>query len=323
VCHLVLLLLRLLALELLLADVELQDVRSGGAPATRFWVYLASLPVVLALGAGVGLLTRLGGRDNPDPATALAANVFLPTSYVPLDKEIVQDRNGKSYYRSIARAMPGVPEPVEFIVIVQEMGSDPETFYIMQNKVFVDLFKAFAETKGVRWSNWNSTAPPQYPALGVAVDDAWKFAYEFLDGKLPTTDQWDRAAGFSVDKSRLVGREGPCRGTWRQASPLKIALTEARPVGESEDDVSPSGCRDMAGNGFEWTRSLFGTKQTLPLADSMQTVNVLLRGKGFSKVDDIQPLTYRDLQHGMVAIGSTSKELMKDYGFRVVLESKP
>ena len=125
-----------------------------------------------------------------------------------------------------------------------------------------------------------------------------------------------------MNKSLLQG-DGPYKGTWNPNSPLRIALTEHRRVGEAEDDVSPSGCRDMAGNGREWTRSLFGLRQTLPLAEPMQTVNVLLRGKGLAGAKDAQPLTYQDLQDDVVGNVPMNNEPQNDLGFRVVLELEP
>ena len=51
------------------------------------------------------------------------------------------------------------------------------------------------------------------------------------------------------------------------------------PVGEAADDVSIFGCRDMAGNGFEWTRSAADNEAELvPFENSKWKNRVSLRG---------------------------------------------
>ena len=86
-----------------------------------------------------------------------------------------------------------------FDIIAQKAKEDPDTFYIMKNKVSVGLYQKFAEANAARLSHadWNKAQwKAGYPAFGVGVDDAHRFASEWLHGTLPTTRQWDKAAGL-------------------------------------------------------------------------------------------------------------------------------
>jgi formylglycine-generating enzyme required for sulfatase activity len=83
-------------------------------------------------------------------------------------------------------------------------------------------------------------------------------------------------------------------------------------VGEAADDESPFGCRDMAGNGKEWTRDLSADDRTVPLTNP-QGENVRLRGQSYQVAE---PAQYKSLAAGVWPYGDTAP----DIGFRVVLE---
>ena len=148
--------------------------------------------------------------------------MFLPAGYQRLDEEPVQDQGGKRYWPHLSRAVLEGNEQIEFILVPQMDRKDPGTFYIMKNKVSVRLFRDFAAKKKVRSQNWNKDADAQFPALGVDVFDALAFA-AWLQGAVPTADQWDRAAGYYLDKSRRQG-EGPYRGSWEGNPRPQIAV---------------------------------------------------------------------------------------------------
>src|SRR5439155_25326613 len=122
----------------------------------------------------------------------------------------------------------------------------------------------------------------------VGVEDANLLAMQ-LRGRLPTTRQWDKAAGrFEKDKN-----EGPYLGAWSKTSKLAIAINRKEPmkIGEAEADKSPFECRDMAGNGKEWTRDCF-PEGTVPLPMKDANGTVILRGRSYY---EDKPLMYKDM----------------------------
>src|SRR5439155_1680021 len=191
-------------------------------------------------------------RHARDELTVL----FLPPGFEG-GSEVAADADGVKYYREIKRPLPGglrVP-----FVLIPRMAKreclcgtpDPvPTFYMMRYKVWVGLFRRFAPgTPGA------ARGDDRHPVLGVKVEEAHAFAAR-MKGKLPSTAQWDKAAGLC-----LAGRgEGPYRGRWKEGPRPDIAVNCSgggpRLIGEARDAVSPIGCRDMAVNGNEWTGTI-------------------------------------------------------------------
>ncbi len=123
--------------------------------------------------------------------------------------------------------------------------------------------KAFWSEDGFEWKNKNNITCPKYlndekwnkdghPVVGVSYYEAE--AYAKWEGKnLPTELEWERAArgtdgrqypwGDEYDKERCNTRESEVRQTSR--------------VTRYPNGISPMGCYDMAGNVWEWTRSLY------------------------------------------------------------------
>ena len=166
------------------------------------------------------------------------------------------------------------------------------------------------------------------PVRDVTVSDAHGFA-KWLGGRLPSPVQWDKAAGRY---HRLQGLdpflEGPYQGKWNDNKNLRIAvggLDTPRPIGsvDTEDDKSIYGCRDMAGNGREWTRLTRESGDVpIPLEQRVGELeeDVYLRGWSFEEkaplcFDEIDKL---DGQRHYAVWGY--KDTAPDLSFRVVLE---
>jgi serine/threonine protein kinase len=136
-----------------------------------------------------------------------------------------------------------------------------------------------------------------WPVLRIDIQEAQRCA-EWLGGVLPSVEQWEFAAGASASDRGM----GPFEGPFTPETAAEFAVGRAGkgplPVGSAPRDIAKfSGCRDMAGNGFEWTRTLrqdtdgagefFGTLRTVsPLA------KVPIRGQGFELEE---PLTFEVL----------------------------
>jgi hypothetical protein len=275
---------------------------------SRRWFLAAG--VVLALAA----FPAYRAAFPPEPRSA----IVLPAGAEKLEDEIVTDFNGRRYCTRIACRLPGDNEPIEFVLVPKEVHDDPDTFYIMKNKVSVGLYRKFANAHPERIAKkgWNDKQlGDEYPVFGVGVEDAYHFA-ECLHGTLPTTKEWDKAAGFY----RPGRGEGPYKGSWRKDAKLAVAvgLSKPMPVGTAADDESPYGCRDMAGNGTEWTGSLASSDQRVPIANPEQQY-VWLRGQGY---DAPEPFRYKNLEAAASGkiINLAYRETDFDVGFRVVIE---
>ena len=117
----------------------------------------------------------------------------------------------------------------------------------------------------------------------VHVEDAERFA-KWLGGsrgRLPSARQWDKAAGR--DRWQF---EGPFDRPFadivnNSTTDVLIAYDRAvegpMPVGAAIADISRFGCRDMAGNGMEWTRTS-AINETHSSVLDFQGEDVMLRG---------------------------------------------
>lgn len=155
-------------------------------------------------------------------------------------------------------------------------------YYIARYPVTVAQFRAFVEDGQYRsLDNDCLQGLPNYPVWGVTWHDARKYC-EWLtkrlhEGKgipaavaqrarregwvvtLPSEAEWEKAAR---------GTEGciyPWGNEWREdhANTAEADIRHPSAVGCFPQGASPSGCLDMAGNVWEWTRSLWGKSEFL------------------------------------------------------------
>ncbi len=167
---------------------------------------------------------------------------------------------------------------------------DVEPFYMMENKVHNQLVLEYGETEAEgfdakAWVYLGENAAnrpedgqfawllfpqkfPDLPAMNLKVEEAERIARWLTAGRgtLPRQAQWDVASGLydgDLDDVAQTWPEGPYLGRWNPDDPLQIAINRTpgaeppAPVGTSLDDVSPYGCRDMAGNGWEFTADVY------------------------------------------------------------------
>ncbi len=180
----------------------------------------------------------------------------------------------------------------------------------MKDKVWVELFELFANEhpQFVKNSKRNKDGKKLWPALNVSGEEAEKFA-AWLGGLLPTTDQWDQAAGKNWN-----GQDGR---TWPFQEGAELdknwttgvaagRLSQPLEVGTASLDISPYKCRDMSGNGNEWTRPKSGEYST--------SSQVELRGASYR---DSLPFSFKDPE---AAGASFFHNSAPESGFRVVIE---
>jgi serine/threonine protein kinase len=321
-------------------------------PTVSRWPLFAGMGVALFALIAMGVYSYKQKQIKEHGTVAEAdPKETLPEGFEPVDKEdIIKDLSGKRFYRQIVGGIdPNLK--AKFVCIprnkpeVEQGVSDPETFYIMVDKVTVGQFQQFAEKKSIG-NEWKKTkipnkdetkAPrivevndiqkPDLPVINVTVTETHDFGQEMISKKayLPTYVQWDKAAGYYERQER----EGPYKGTWsddrRQKEKDGLLINVNRPdasalmpVGSAKDDESIFGCRDMAGNGREWTRNLQTTSpHYVPYPEAKERDVVITRGK---EIWLPVPLQFTDLGAEKGGNGYYF-ERNPDIGFRMVIET--
>ena len=101
-------------------------------------------------------------------------------------------------------------------------------------------------------SHWVNGAPPggeeRMPVVNITAAEAEKYA-AWARKRLPTEMEWERAARAVWGSKYPWGNDWTTSGGVFQFAPA--------PVGLCAQDISPAGCKDMAGNAAEWTASLW------------------------------------------------------------------
>jgi hypothetical protein len=261
------------------------------------------------------------------------------------DAVVVQDVKNRKHYSAIDVVRGDIK--VRFVLVVQDPAKDVKaiedmpTFYIMCDKVWNELYGRFAAadpTKaGETWKQGGQKViagemkdvgndDGQLPALRMTVEEAYHCA-RWLGGNLPTTQQWDKASGyyrkdrgkgpFRVPDGRI---ERPKGYDWKPGE-IAINRTKEGPmhVGEATCDESLYLCRDMAGNGCEWTRDLANdSNRPFPLQFASKLDAMVLRGKRYVAE---QPWTFKNVDNWIIG-GEVGNYLKPEpvFGFRVVIE---
>ncbi len=295
-------------------------------PARRLSWLLPVLAVLLLLAlAGWGAQTFwLNGHssgtddDDNDKKTPVQEKPrpWLPAGFEAVEKDGLGQWPGtQRFYRTIRTSRFGVTFQYRLIPggRVDEGVMDP--FYMLEDKVTVGQFRAVAASSEFRtllerlemehpatlardpededrgaWNDEIMTRFDDWPVQKVTVTAAHCFAVS-LGCKLPTVKQWERAGG------RYDGYLGPA--VWRKGDTpeniegiaVKRPRIDGKPaepmkVGETTRDVSCYGCRNMAGNGLEWTRDVksnTGLPRKVPLDKPLNTDQVFVRGHHYTK----------------------------------------
>ena len=239
---------------------------------------------------------RLGG-DAELPITILnVVPVFLPSGFGPVGAA------SDGLYPGLRTDRPGIP-PTEFVLLRPKGPGDPPPFYLMKTKAS----NALASALGAAGLKPGDAA---LPALGLTAAQARELANQLAPGlgRLPTKEQYDRAAGFA-------GREWP--------APHRAAVGRIDdgplPVDDraDDDDETPEGVRDLFGNGTELTRNLL-REGTVPPAVPKPDSLVVLRGWPFAAP---RAMTYDDLKYQQEIPQVQYERAAGPYtGFRVVIE---
>lgn len=137
------------------------------------------------------------------------------------------------------------------------------------------------------------SSPADHPVIGVT----WEAATDYcrwigqrlggLDVRLPTEDEWERAARGDD------GREFPWGEEYRTglANLVDLGIGTTTPVGSFPDGASPFGVLDMAGNADEWTSTLYapypGAPAEVPKTEDWAFDRHITRGGAFRHDRDL------------------------------------
>ncbi len=206
-----------------------------------------------------------------------------------------------------------------------------DKFFIARTPITNAQYHLFVEaTAGRPPSHWEADRPPQrlagHPVVNVSWPEALAYCH-WLGGMtgqviaLPSEAQWEKAARGERDK-RIYPWGDPFETTY--CNSWHLGLHQTTPAGIFPAGVSPYGCLDMAGNVWEWTRTLWGEDWRRPTfnypydpADGREDLEAGdevrrgLRGGSF--------LDFQNLARCAARLKNIPDFRYYDYGFRVVL----
>jgi len=132
-----------------------------------------------------------------------------------------------------------------------------EAFYIGEYETTNAEYMEFVKSTGHRPPlHWKNGAIPDgfenHPVTWVSYEDAEAYC-KWINGRLPTETEWERAAHGSSASVYPWGRNfSPrCANTW-EAGRGGMVVVGSFPLGDSPYQV-----KDMAGNAFEWVADFF------------------------------------------------------------------
>jgi hypothetical protein len=302
------------------------------------------VPLVLAVigGAAYVLFSTDWSRQRSSTSSGpKGPTEFLPKGFAAESGAGKLSVNGTTVYDKIVREFPDSTRLV-FLLIPQSEPTNLPPYYIMRDKVTNRAFAQFAKDNpsALRDSQWQKGAEIEadhplgvqeyadYPVMRVTVDEARAFA-RWLGGDLPTDRQWDKAGG------RFDGAIGPFGGHGdvsddREKEEFGIGK-KTYPGNRTVVAESKFHCRDMAGNGFEWTLTV-GDADGKPGGDNVPFENTAWDGRirlramtymsiapfRFDRLTTQPDFKYRFRDPDVNAPVDTA-----DVGFRVVIEIPP
>jgi formylglycine-generating enzyme required for sulfatase activity len=147
------------------------------------------------------------------------------------------------------------------------------------------------------------------PVFRVKVTEAHCFA-EWLGGRLPRQEQWLKATGRDEDSRP----ESPFNGN-ADGIAVNLGREGPWPVDKGDRDASVYGCRQLAGNGKEWTRSVHdNNKDEIPLQQMSGARPVLVCGQSYAAREPLRFNNIAELED------KPCSESDAEISFRIVLE---
>ena len=245
------------------------------------WLVGASVGLIVALPLGYYIAAPyLRSQPGSVPVEPVLRPNWVATNWKPLRGTVASDPDngisesdarGHRYWRALTLASElKFERPLVLRLVDRDAGAPgtnpPVSFYILQTKVWNGLYKAFADVRpdkaGSDWQQGTWKTQPEadrglLPVTNISAAEAWEFCEwcrTTLFGKqdaerplvrLPTKDEWDRAAAYDAwlaKDPRLSGVSGPERHRvspqpdhrFEGGSRKRSAATQAVPSGSCE-----------------------------------------------------------------------------------------
>ena len=201
------------------------------------------------------------------------------------DAKLVWDTKGNSYYDKIDVERKGEDGKVmlfrfHFILCKPGDVKDLSPFYIMQKQGVRSSVPAFFAATGklkdktweVKELTWDQPGDvrgdyPQPRATGIERKSGGRLSFCPL-AKRPFTNHGPVGIRRQVGSKchAVTDRSRPKKDNKQQLN-IAVNRDDKGPMkcGEASDDESPFGCRDMSGNGLDWTRNLDEGARMVPL----------------------------------------------------------
>lgn len=196
-------------------------------------------------------------------------------------------------------------------------------YYIAKTPLSNDQYLAFVQaTECQPPDHWRGGKPPtgqgDHPVTWITWRDAVAYCDWLADAtgrpySLPSEAEWEKAASWDAETEQK--RIYPWGGEWDAArcSTSESDIGNTTPVGAYPEGASAYGLLDMAGNVWEWTRSLYRT-YLYNATDGREglgpTGRRILRGGSFVNTRILARCSYRPGYY---------PDRLRSYGFRVVL----
>jgi hypothetical protein len=270
-------------------------------------------PALTAVGVPLALLSCLLFAYSLYPRRSPA--IALPEHFIAVSDSGSEEIGGLEYPKRIVRTI-GEEDEVVFLLIHQPL--EERLFYIMENKVWQSLFQRYvdADPDRFRETPWTvkGAIGDRLPAFYMTVEQAYGFSQWLVGdkGHLPSIEEWKTAAGFY--RAERTG-EGPFLAPF---GPDDLGLNRENPlpVGTAPSDISLFGVRDMAANGFEFTRTIYSELVEVPHESPDDFTGVVFLGQ---KQTEPAPINFGDLERRdrMPAVYNSP---WPNTGFRVVIQ---
>ena|GEM_PF-1087843 len=224
-------------------------VKATNSYGNSGWSDAKSVTVAINLSIPTGMVFVTAGNFTMGSISILINEQPIHTAYLD------------SYYIDKYEVTNG-----QYKQFIDAGGYSTQSYWITDGWIWKS---SYSVTKPKYWDDttygYTATNGPNLPVVGVNWYEACAYA-KWTGKRLPTEAEWEKAARGTDARTYPWGNTWyPNYCNWYDTSPVlgnSDGYTYAAPVGTYENDKSPYGCYDMAGNVSEWCNNWYETYST-------------------------------------------------------------